>query len=131
VVRLGKFNIDTRQTDSFLGLATPAASLFVVGLLMINYFDAPIFAQWLDSEVFLIISCVVLSGLMISEIPMFSFKVHGMMWKGNESRVIFLVLCIPAILILKWAALPFVILLYILISILEYFIGSGSDAVTK
>jgi len=119
ILRLGKFNIDTRQTDSFLGLATPAASLFVLGLLMIKYFNAPIFSIWLESELFLLVLTSVLAGLMVSELPMFSFKVSGTMWKGNESRVIFLVLCIPLLFFLKWAALPFIILLYVLISTLE------------
>jgi len=131
IVRLGKFNIDTRQTDSFLGLATPAAALFVIGLLMIKYFDAPIFSAYLDSEVFLIIATAVLAGLMISELPTFSFKVSGTRWKGNESQVIFLVLCVPLILFLKWAALPFVILLYLLISIVTDMVKArgGDDAV--
>jgi CDP-diacylglycerol--serine O-phosphatidyltransferase len=118
-LRLGKFNIDTRQTDSFIGLATPAASIFVAGLLLIRHFDVQPFAGWLDNPAFPIAVTLVLSVLMVSEIPMFSFKVKGTMWTGNEARVTFIILSIVLALLLKWACLPPIILLYIIISVAE------------
>lgn len=119
VLRLGKFNIDDRQTDSFLGLATPAAALFVGGLLLIRHFEVPFMMDWLANEYLLIGITVALCALMISEIPMFSFKVNGLMWQGNQARVIFVVVAILLGFFLKWAALPAIILAYILISLIQ------------
>lgn len=118
VYRLGKFNIDTRQTSSFLGLATPAAALFVAGLLMIELFQPKYFTELTTDLYFLLGTLGVLSGLMVSEIPMFSFKLNGLSWKGNETQIIFLIICIPIIIFLKWACLPILILWYILSSMI-------------
>jgi CDP-diacylglycerol--serine O-phosphatidyltransferase len=118
VFRLGKFNIDTRQTSSFLGLATPAAALFVLGLLMIFHFKTPYFLDLVQNVYFLIGCVVALSALMVSEIPMFSFKVNGLGWKGNETQFVFLLVCIPILLLLKWASLPGLMIWYILSSVI-------------
>jgi CDP-diacylglycerol--serine O-phosphatidyltransferase len=96
--RLGKFNIDTRQTSSFLGLATPAAALFVAGLLMIYYFKSAPFLALVENFYFLAGCIAALCALMVSEIPMFSFKINGLGWKGNETQIIFLLVCIPIII---------------------------------
>ncbi len=117
IFRLGKFNIDTRQTSSFLGLATPAAALFVAGLLMIFHFKPPYFLALVQNVYFLIGCVVALAALMVSEIPMFSFKINGLGWKGNETQIVFLLVCIPILLLLKWAALPILIIWYMLSSI--------------
>lgn len=123
IYRLGKFNIDTRQTENFLGLATPAACMFVLGLLLIYQKQGPFFLDLVNNGYFLMSVTIMLSVLMVSELPMFSFKLKGLQWKGNESRFIFLLLCIPTIIFLKWSALPVIILLYILASILDGVIG--------
>ncbi|MEZ5007947.1 MAG: CDP-alcohol phosphatidyltransferase family protein [Chitinophagales bacterium] len=119
IFRLGKFNIDTRQSENFIGMATPAAALFVLGLLMIYKFEGPYFYDLVQNGYFLIGATVALSALMISELPMFSFKINGFQWKGNEMRFIFLILCIPTIILLKWAALPAIIILYAFSSVSE------------
>lgn len=119
IFRLGKFNIDTRQSENFIGLATPAAALFVLGLLMIYQFQGPYFLELVQNGYFLIGTTVCLAALMISELPMFSFKINGLKWKGNEMRFIFLLLCIPAILFLKWSCLPVIIVLYAVASVSE------------
>lgn len=115
--RLGKFNIDTRQSQHFLGMATPAATLFVLGLLMTWHFKAPVLGWLLGSPVALIAATGVLCALMVSEIPMFSFKLKGLRFKGNEAQVVFLVLSLPLALYFKWAALPFIMALYVAVSL--------------
>ena len=120
IYRLGKFNIDTRQTSSFLGLASPGATLFVIGLLMVYYFEGPYFYSLLANEYLLIGITIALGLLMISEFPMFAFKIGGGdPNERNEVQLIFLVLCVPCLYFLKFSALPVIIILYMVMSIIK------------
>lgn len=127
IYRLGKFNIDIRQSENFIGLNTPSASMFVYGLLMIHKFQGPYFLEIVQNGYFLIGVTVVLSALMISELHMFSFKFKGLKWKGNEARFVLLGLCIPAIVFLKWSCLPIIVILYLLSSILDQAVFQGLE----
>ncbi len=127
IYRLGKFNIDTRQSENFIGLNTPAASMFIYGLLMIHKFQGPYFLELIQNGYVLIAVTVSLSLLMISEIQMFSFKFKSLEWQGNEARFLFLMFCIPAIVFLKWSCLPVIILLYMLFSVLDQMVFSSSQ----
>ena len=112
-LRLAKFNIDERQTSEFIGLPTPASTLFISSLYFLQ--DTP-----LDIFVYpyaLPVVSVVMSLLLVAEIPMFSLKVSSMSWKGNELRIIFLLLSISLLAFFQLAALSPIILLYILLSI--------------
>ncbi len=118
VYRLGKFNIDTRQSDSFLGLATPAAAIYLIGLYLIYRYDTLGMASIVGSDIFLIINSILVSLLMISEIPMFSFKLKNKGLKGNEVQLIFVVVCLILFTFFKWGAPAFIILVYVLFSII-------------
>lgn len=121
-LRLAKFNIDTRQSENFLGLSTPAATIFVVGLLlMVLYNPYGLAAQVFTGKV-LYGTVVVLAVLMIVELPMFGFKFKSFGWKGNEIRYLFIILSIALLATLKFAAVSLIIILYILISIATKFI---------
>lgn len=77
VLRLAKFNVDKRQTDSFLGLPVPASALLCGALCcFVCYHPASFLAQWSSGPVFIPVLSVCLSALMVSEIPMFSMKFH-------------------------------------------------------
>lgn len=77
-LRLSKFNVDTRQTSSFLGLPTPACALFCGSLCYYVAADPACFlATWCAGPVFIPVLSVCLSALLVSEIPMFSFKFHN------------------------------------------------------
>ncbi len=77
-LRLAKFNVDTRQTSSFLGLPTPACALLVGSLCYYVASDPSSFlAEWCAGPVFIPLLSVCLSGLLVSEIPMFSLKFHS------------------------------------------------------
>lgn len=125
--RLGKFNLDQRQTEGFLGLATPANTLFFAGIALIyqGYFAADL-SEWqsklalflLDYRTLIILS-LIFSVLLVVEIPMFSLKIKGFGWKGNEIRYIFLLICLAWIILLQLWCFPFIILTYILISIFQ------------
>ncbi len=116
-LRLAKFNLDTRQTDHFLGLATPSSTLYAVGLLLIYATDAFGWAQWVASPWVIYPSLLLFSGLLVSEIPMFSFKLKGLGWQGNQLRYSFLLLVLILLLLLQQAAFPFIVLTYLLLNI--------------
>ncbi|NJN34350.1 MAG: CDP-diacylglycerol O-phosphatidyltransferase [Saprospiraceae bacterium] len=128
--RLAKFNLDTRQTTNFIGLATPANTLFFVGLLLILLNNAP-FGGWeriLFEPIVLYVLTVIFSFLLISEIPMFSLKIKNFEWKGNENRYIFLVLSLILLLILRGAASFFYYDCLCLINVFGYLLGRKKTA---
>jgi len=84
--RLGKFNIDTRQTEHFLGMPTPAAGMLVLGLLLWYSGDNVPISNILHSPTIIGTIAILLSYLMISEIPMLNFKLKKISWNGNEWR---------------------------------------------
>ena len=107
-LRLGKFNIDPRQSSSFIGMPTPANALFwgslVVGghsFLISDSFNA----------IYLFILVLIMSLLLIAEIPMFSLKFKNLTWSQNKVSYIFLIVCIPLLLIFKISGFAAVIIL--------------------
>lgn len=118
--RLAKFNIDERQQDDFLGLPTPSGAMFTVGYFYWVAMDFWGDSQILESVVPIILFLVIISALMVTEIPMFSLKVKHWTWKGNEIKFIFALAAIPLLIVWKVAALPLLILIYILISLAKW-----------
>lgn len=126
--RLAKFNLDTRQTSNFLGLPVPAFALCTASLIALscNYplTVAPLFAN----NYVLPIIAIILSLLLISEVPMFSMKIKSLKWKENKERFIFIIVIIPiAILILAfgihWTGIIFAIFsIYILWNLIAWII---------
>jgi CDP-diacylglycerol--serine O-phosphatidyltransferase len=112
-LRLAKFNIDARQSDSFIGVPTPANALFVCGIpsLMtafpVNWFEAPT----------LVVITLLLSWLMVSEIPLFALKFKNFTWGDNKIRFTFLLCAVLLIAFFQSAGLPLAILLYIAFSL--------------
>lgn len=116
--RLAKFNIDTRQSSSFVGLPTPANTLFIVSLpWIISYSDVTLFIELLHNPYVLIGLAFVCSYLLNAEIPLFALKFKSFTWKENNYKFVFLGMSIALILSLQFVAIPLVILLYVLISI--------------
>lgn len=116
-LRLAKFNLDTRQSEGFIGLATPAATLFIVGLLLIVLHNPFGLNAWVNQKIFLYAVTLVISLLMVAEIPMFSFKFKSFVWRGNEVRYLFIILSLVLLAAFKFAGISLIIVLYILISI--------------
>ncbi|CAM4233518.1 CDP-diacylglycerol---serine O-phosphatidyltransferase [Pedobacter westerhofensis] len=115
-LRLAKFNIDERQTEDFIGLNTPMNTLFIVSLPFIQR-DYP----GIGSSTLLLVSItVVMSFLLTSEIRIFSLKFGSLDWEQNKLKYIFLILSAVLIAFLKFAAIPFVLVLYIALSILHF-----------
>lgn len=116
--RLAKFNVDTRQTSSFLGLPTPANTILILSLPLILAFQKNEFLEnillnaWFLSGLTLV-SCILLN----TEISLFAFKFKTWDFKSNAVRYIFLVVSILVLVFLKFIAIPIIILLYILMSL--------------
>ena len=113
--RLGKFNIDTRQSTSFIGLPTPANALFWGSLVVGGH-------SFLTSEnfnaLYLLALVILMSYLLIAEIPMFSLKFKNLSWSNNKISYIFLLVCIPLLAFFKVSGFAIIILWYIFLSVI-------------
>lgn len=116
--RLAKFNVDTRQTSGFIGLPTPANTILILSLpLIMEYQYMEIVESVILNPYFLVgltlLSCILLNA----ELPLFALKFKRWDFKSNSVRYLFLVLSALLLLILKFLAIPMIILLYIVLSI--------------
>ena len=118
-LRLAKFNIDTRQTTSFIGMPTPACSIFVCSLPLILANDSFGVSDIILNPYLLGGLTLLLSYLLVAEIPLFALKFKNLSWKDNSVRFIFVMMAVILIALFQFAAIPFVIALYILLSILK------------
>ena len=121
-LRLAKFNLDERQALGFIGLPTPANALFW-GSLIVGLNDSTALA---DSSLFtfhsslpyLILAGMFISSyLLIAEIPMFALKFKHWGWKGNEIKYIFILSCVPILLLLGLFGLAVIIAWYVILSV--------------
>jgi len=149
--RLAKFNIDTRQSDSFIGLPTPANALFFSSIAyfldlkslaksyefaLLQFHQTPSYKLnfsettftsleiFLFSPGFLISSTIIFSFLLIAELPLLALKFKQFGFKGNEWRYSLLGLSALLLIIFQVSAIPIIVVLYILISILNNTIKS-------
>jgi CDP-diacylglycerol--serine O-phosphatidyltransferase len=116
-LRLAKFNNDTRQTTSFIGLPTPACTLVVASLPLILAQDSFDLKNVILNPWLLIGLTVLLSGLLVAELPLFALKFKNLRWLGNRRRFIFVALALVLVLTLHAAGIPLAVLLYVLLSI--------------
>jgi CDP-diacylglycerol--serine O-phosphatidyltransferase len=117
-LRLAKFNLDERQSTEFIGLPTPANALLIVSMVFSLSSEAGVLIRPLWLSWVLIGSALVLSVLLVSEIRMFSLKFKSFGWRGNEIRYVFLILSLLLLVLFGLYAVPCILLLYILLSIL-------------
>jgi CDP-diacylglycerol--serine O-phosphatidyltransferase len=117
-LRLAKFNIDTRQSSSFIGLPTPANALFFASLCYVIASNSSSISNFSAIPFLLFILCVVFSFLLISPLPMFSLKFSNLKLKSNLTRYFFLLISIILLFILRINAIPLIILLYISMSVI-------------
>ncbi|MBQ6406315.1 MAG: CDP-alcohol phosphatidyltransferase family protein [Prevotella sp.] len=114
-LRLAKFNLDERQALGFIGLPTPANALFwgslIVGLESYPYFEG---MEWA-----ILVGTFISCWLLVAEIPMFALKFKTWGWKGNEIKYIFLLTCIPLLLLLGVSGLAAIIAWYVILSVIN------------
>ena len=119
-LRLAKFNIDTRQAENFIGLPTPSCAMFTTGLMLIYHFDSFGLRDFVSNPYFLYGCVILFSYLLVSEIPMFSFKFTALKWKGNEIKFIFAAIAVSLLVLLQEAAVSFIVVIYILFTTTRY-----------
>lgn len=123
-LRLARFNIDTRQSDSFIGLPIPANALFWISLpLMVqyNYFQNVEFIDlsYAYAPLTIVIASVVLSFMMVMNLPMMALKFKQFRWAENQLRYLLILLSGVLLIFFMFAAIPIILLLYTLISIIQ------------
>lgn len=115
-IRLARFNVDETQKTSFRGIPAPGMAIFIASLPLalsqVHHLKDGVLSYWACIGITLIFSF-----MMVSRLRFFSFKMKSAKWKGNEVRWIFLLVALVSFVIFKWLALPFVMMLYILLSI--------------
>ena len=113
-LRLAKFNLDERQALGFIGLPTPANALFW-GSLICGLQEHGLVFDGLEWVV--LVGTFISSYLLIAEIPMFALKFKHWGWKGNEIKYIFVLSCIPLLLILGISGFAAIIAWYVVLSV--------------
>ena len=115
-IRLAKFNIDDTQKTSFWGLPAPGMAIFIaslpLALAQMGHLKDGALGYWAC-----LVIALIFSFMMVSHLRFFSFKMKSVKWKGNEVRWIFLIIAVVGFLAFRFVALPFVMVLYILLSI--------------
>jgi CDP-diacylglycerol--serine O-phosphatidyltransferase len=120
--RLAKFNIDTRQSDSFIGLPTPAMSLFVISLPLIQEYSNIEFAlNLITNNYFLITITILLTYLMNAQLPLFSLKFKDYSIKNNLIKYVFLIASLLMIVFLQYISIPLIIIVYVVLSVISNF----------
>lgn len=118
--RLAKFNLDERQTHSFIGLNTPSNALFWVMLVFNYHYCNDFFMQTWGSAWLLAACALLLAILLISELPMFSLKLTSFSWRDNALLYCFLVTIVIGFAIWNVKALSFMIPVYILLAFYDF-----------
>jgi CDP-diacylglycerol--serine O-phosphatidyltransferase len=117
--RLAKFNLDEDQQSYFKGLPVPANTLLIVSLpLILEYQNSDIINEIIINKWFLIALTLVSCYLLNSNIKLFALKFKDWSFQANATRYIFLILSIVCLITLHFAAIPLIIALYILLSLL-------------
>ena len=116
--RLGKFNIDTRQSDMFIGLPTPACTLFVVSLpfILINN-EYPLVNDLIENSTFLIVVTLFLTYLLNANLTLIALKFKTYNWRQNKIKFVFLSGVLVLISFFNFLGIPLVIVWYILVSL--------------
>ena len=112
-LRLAKFNLDTRQATSFIGLPTPANALFWSSLILGQH---AFLVSGKFNALFLLLFLLMFSFLLVAEIPLFALKFKNLSWADNKVKYIFLAGCLPCLLLAE-SCFAAIILWYIVLSL--------------
>lgn len=121
-IRLAKFNIDTRQSDSFIGVPTPANSILICSLPLILEFHRDPYGKYytfLLNPYLLIGLTILMSYLLVAELPLFALKFKNYGWPDNKIRYSFLIISLILLILFQFIAIPFIIFLYIVLSVIN------------
>ena len=116
--RLAKFNIDERQTDSFIGLPTPANALLIISLpLILTFQPNPQFLTVILNQWFLLALTLFSCFMLNAEVPLFALKFSTWSFAENKLRYLFVIYCILLLFFMHFAAIPVIIISYVLLSL--------------
>lgn len=122
-MRLAKFNIDTRQSNSFIGVPTPANSILICSLPLIQHFQPVVLGvntfMAINNTWFLVILTLLMSYLLVAELPLFALKFKNFGWADNKIRYSFLIISVILLILFQFIAIPFIIFLYISFSVVN------------
>jgi CDP-diacylglycerol--serine O-phosphatidyltransferase len=130
-IRLAKFNLDTRQSDSFIGLPTPANAIFIASL----YLSYKGMRSWscydsiepiIHNPYFYVVLTLISSFLLVAPLPLFALKFKNFSWGANKVRYIFLALAAALLIIFRLAGIPLIIVLYIILSVINNLISKNA-----
>lgn len=116
--RLANFNIDSRQTDSFIGLPTPALAIFIAAIPHIDFNRFPMFT---DMQLLTVLA-VIMPILLVVEMPLFSLKFskdESIYSRVNIFRISLILAAVVLFLVFEFAAIPFIVILYLILSLLN------------
>jgi CDP-diacylglycerol--serine O-phosphatidyltransferase len=119
-LRLAKFNIDTRQTENFIGLPTPANSLLIASFPIIMDKNTSFFMNYIMNPYFLFIFSLGMGLLLVSEIPLISLKFKSLKFSDNLLRYTLIASSLILLLLFQFAAIPIILCLYFLISFIQF-----------
>ena len=118
--RLANFNIDTRQTESFIGLPTPANALFIMSLpLILKQTDSLLVLGFLTNPICLLVITVFSAYILNAEIPLFALKIKEFSIKKYALQIGFLLFSVLMILFFQVTAIPLIIVSYVLLSVVN------------
>lgn len=112
--RLANFNIDTRQSDSFIGLPTPANTLFIMSLPLIGN---EMIITFLSNQWTLVVISFISAYVMNAEIPLFSLKIKNFSFQKYKLQIGFLLASIVMLVTFQFLAIPLIIITYVLLSV--------------
>ncbi|WP_299207843.1 CDP-alcohol phosphatidyltransferase family protein [uncultured Dokdonia sp.] len=128
--RLAKFNVDDRQTNSFIGLPTPANTLFIISIPLILMYGEYAFAKAVFTNPYALLAIAIGSSYMLNaEIHLFALKFKTWDFAKNKVRYFFLLASIMLLIFLHYLAIPLLIVLYVLLSVL--FPDKNRDSIKK
>ena len=119
-LRLAKFNTDTRQAESFIGLPTPANAILIASFPLILHERNLFLTEYILNPYFLACFALIMCALLVAELPLMSLKFKNRDFNQNIFRYLLLLFSAILILFFKFAAVPVVILMYIALSIIQY-----------
>jgi CDP-diacylglycerol--serine O-phosphatidyltransferase len=118
-IRLANFNIDTRQSDSFIGVPTPANAIFIASIPFVIQYDS-FGAAWIfENYYFLLLFPFLSAYMLVAELPLLALKFKHFKWTGNEYRFILIGVSVVSIILFQYLGIALAIILYVLISIIH------------
>lgn len=127
--RLAKFNIDERQSDSFIGLPTPANALFItsIPLVITAYEHNQQLVEIFMNKSFLVALSLISAYIMNAEIPLFSLKIKDFSFSKYKLQIFFLAISVLMLIFLQILAVPLIIIIYVLLSVINNMVNKKAS----